>query len=106
MSTLKLFEEATAEQPRQHSHREEEPGRARYPAINVSSQTAAGNDAVDMRMVRQRRAPSVQHQGGSDPSTQVLRIGGDRAQCLGGNVEQQSINGLLVGVSDGTDGRG
>ena len=56
-------------------------------------------------MMSQRGAPSVQHQGGSDPGTQVLRIGGDRAQCLGGDIEQQSIEDLLVGVGDGADRR-
>ena len=56
-------------------------------------------------MMRQRRAPGVQHQGRADPGTQVLRIGGDRAQRLGGDVEQKSINDLLVGVGDGADRR-
>jgi hypothetical protein len=59
-----------------------------------------------MRMMGQSRTPGVQHQGQSDASAQVLRIGGDRAQRLGRDVEQQSINDLLVGVGDGADGRG
>ena len=90
MQALQLFEEAAPEQPRQHPHRQEEPRPARHPALAVGGEAAAGHDAVHVRMVRQRRAPGVQHQRGADPRTQVLRIGGDGAQRLGGDVEQQS----------------
>ena len=106
MQVLQFFEEATPEQPRQHPHREEEPRLARHPAVGIGREAAAGYDAVHMRMMSQGRAPGVQHQGGADPGTQVLRIGGDRAQGLGGDVEQQTIEDLLVGVGDGADGRG
>ena len=57
-------------------------------------------------MMGQCRAPGVQHQGHPDAGTQVLRIGGDRAQRLGGDVEQKTIDELLVGVGDGADGCG
>jgi len=56
-----------------------------------------------MRMMRQGRAPGVQHQGGADARTQMLRIGGDRAQRLGSDIKQQSIHQLLVGIGQGTD---
>ena len=105
MQVLKLFEEATPEQTREHPDREEEPGLARHPAVGIGCETAAGHDAMHMRMMRQGRAPGVQHQGRADAGTQVLRIGGDRAQRLGGDVEQKSINDLLVGVGDGADRR-
>ncbi len=105
VGVLELFEEATPEQPREHPNGEEEPWLARHPAIGLRREAAAGYDAVHMRMVSQGRAPGVQHQGGADPGTQVLGVGGDRAQRLGGDVEQQSINDLLVGIGDGADGR-
>jgi hypothetical protein len=57
-------------------------------------------------MMGQSRTPGVQHQGQSDASAQVLRIGGDRAQRPRGDVEQQSIDNLLVDVGDGADGSG
>ena len=101
MGVLELFEEATPEQTRQHPDREEEPRLARHPAIRIERQAAAGHDAVNMRMMGQRRTPGVQHEGGADAGAQVLRIGGDRAQGLRGDIEQQSINDLLVGVGDG-----
>ena len=87
MGALELFEEATPEETREHPHREEEPRLARHPPIGIERETAAGHDAVHMRMMSQGRAPGVQHQGRADASAQVLRIGGDRAQRLGGDVE-------------------
>ena len=88
MGVLQLFEEAAPEQTRQHPHREEEARLARHPPIGIGREAAAGYDAVHVRMVSQGRTPGVQHQGRADAGTQVLRIGGDRAQGLGGDVEQ------------------
>ena len=51
-------------------------------------------------------SPGVQDQGDTDRGAEVTRIGGDRAQCLGGECEQQTIDDLLVGVGDGADRRG
>jgi hypothetical protein len=45
----------------------------------------------------------MQHQSRANAGAQVLRIGGDRAQRLGSDVEQQTIDNLLVGVADGAD---
>ncbi len=56
-----------------------------------------------VRMVRQRRTPGVQYQGCTDARTQVLRVGGDRAQRIGSHVKQQSIDEFLVVIGDGTD---
>jgi hypothetical protein len=88
MQVLKFFEEATPEQSRQDPHREEEPRLARHPPAGIRRNAAAGYDAVHVWMVSQGRTPGMQHQRGANPSTQVLRIGGDRAQRLGGDVEQ------------------
>ena len=105
MEVHKLFKEAAPEKTRQHPDREEEPRLARHPAVGIRCEAAAGHDAMHVRMMRQGRAPGVQHQVRADPGTQVLRIGGDRAQRLGGDVEQKSINDLLVGIGDGADRR-
>ena len=43
-----------------------------------------------MGMVRQRRAPGVQDQGHANLRTEMLRVGADSAQGLGGEREQQS----------------
>ena len=103
MEVLEFFEEATPKEARQYPHREEEPRLARHPAVGIGREPAARDDAVHVRMMGHGRTPSMQHQRHSDPSTQVLRIGGDRAQRLGGDVEQQPIDELLVGVGDGAD---
>jgi hypothetical protein len=66
MRVLQLFEEATPEQTREHSYREEEARLARHPPLGIGSETATGYDAVHMRMMSQRRAPSVQHQSRAD----------------------------------------
>jgi hypothetical protein len=58
--------------------------------LPVGRQAAAGHDAVHMRVVRHRRAPRVQHERGADRRAQVLRIGGDGEQRLGGDLEQQA----------------
>jgi hypothetical protein len=42
----------------------------------------------------------VEHGGGADASTEVLGIGGDREQRLGGCAEQQVVDDRLVLVGD------
>ncbi len=90
-----FLEEATAEQPREHPHRQEETRSTGDPARAVGSEATTGNDAVHMGMVRQRRSPGVQdqrlctdlrHRG-------KLRIGGDavRSWVSRSDLEQQVI---------------
>ena len=98
-----FFEEAAAEQPREHPHRQEEARLAGDPALTVGGEATAGHDAVHMRMVRQRRAPGVQDQRHADLRAEMLRVGSDGAQRLGGDREQQVVDHRLVVVRDGTD---
>jgi hypothetical protein len=44
-----------------------------------------------MGMMRQGRAPGVQDERGPDPRAQMLRVGGDREQGLGGELKEQVI---------------
>ena len=97
------FEEEAAEQARQHAHGQEEAGLAGDPARPVRRQAAAGNDDVDVRMVGQRRAPGVEHGGEADARAQMLRVGGDGGQRLGGGPEQEVVDGGLVLERDGAD---
>ncbi len=48
----------------------------------------------------QRRAPGVQHGGEADLGAEVLRIGGDGDQGLGGGLEQDGVDLGLVVVGD------
>ena len=90
------FKEEAAEQARQHAHGQEEAGPAGDPAPSVRRQAAAGNDNVDMRMVGEHRAPGVQHGGEADARTEMLRVGGDGGERLGGGPEQEVVDGGLV----------
>ena len=105
VQALEFFEEAPPKQAREHAHGQEESGSAGAPGT-VGCQAAAGHDAVHMGVMRQRRAPGVQHERGADPSTEVLGVGGNGQQHFGGDVEQQGIHGGLVLVCDLGDGRG
>ena len=59
MQVLDLFEKAAAERARQDSYREEEPRLAWHPAVGVGGESAAGHNAVRMRMMGQGRAPGM-----------------------------------------------
>ena len=102
---LQFFEEPAPEQPREHAHRQEEARPACHPGRAVRRQPAAGHDAVHVRVVRQRRAPGVQHQRRADAGAQLLGVHRDGLQNLCGHVEQQPVDGGLVGVGDVGDGR-
>ena len=70
MQPLKLIEEASPEQSRQHAHRQEEPRPAVHPSLAVGREPTAGHDGVHMRVVRQRRAPRPRKAlGRLDPET-------------------------------------
>ena len=60
---------------------------------------------MHVRMMGERRSPGVQHQGRADLGTQMLGVGGDGEQRLGGDVEQQAIDHGLVLVGDVGDRR-
>ena len=51
---------------------------------------------MHVRMVRQRRAPGVQHQRRADARAQVLGVGRDGLQHLGRHVEQQPIDEMTA----------
>jgi hypothetical protein len=88
-------EEQPAEQAREHPDGQEEAWPAGDPARAVGGQAAARHDHVDVRMMRHRRAPSMQHGGDADPGAQMPGIGGDGERGLGGGLEQQVINHRL-----------
>ena len=56
-------------------------------------------------MVRQRRAPGVKHRGDADAGAQVLGIGRDGDQGLGGGREQDVVDRGLVLIGDVGDQR-
>ena len=88
-------EEQAAEELAEHAHGQKEGGARRYPAPPVERDAAAGHDHVDMRMVRHRRAPGVEHGGDADAGAEMLGIGGDRQHRLRRRPEQQVIDRAL-----------
>ena len=95
-----LLQEQPAEQAREHAHRQEEAGPARYPAFAVERDAAARHDHVDVRMMGERRAPGMENRGDADAGAEVLGVGGDRDQRLGRGLEQQIVDDGLVLVGD------
>ncbi|GJH10479.1 hypothetical protein CBA19CS11_16595 [Caballeronia novacaledonica] len=55
------FEEAGSDEARLHAHRQETTWPAGNPARAVGRQSPAGDDAMHVRMMRERRTPSVQN---------------------------------------------
>ena len=53
-----------------------------------------------VRMVRHRRSPGMQHGSEADAGAEVLGVGGDGDQGLGGGFEQQVIDDGLVVIGD------
>src|ERR1700737_2052947 len=76
---------------------------ARYPSQAVCRNNATGHDAVEVRMMVEVLAPGVQHGRDADLGAEVLRIGGDRQEALGGGLEQEAVDRRLVLIGDGTD---
>ena len=103
MQGCEAVEEEPTEQAREHAHRQEEAGLAGDPARSVPRQAAAGNDDVDVRMMGERRAPGVQHGGEADAGSEMLGVGGDGGQRLGGGPEQEIVDRSLVLERDGAD---
>jgi hypothetical protein len=85
-----LLQEAPPEQARQHTYWREEAGPAGDPPLTVWRKASAGHDVVYVRMVRERRAPRVQHECRADLCAQMLRVSGDGSEGFGGNIEQQA----------------
>jgi hypothetical protein len=56
-----------------------------------------------MRVMDERRAPGVEDGGQADACAQVLGIGGDCGQRLGGCPEQKVVDRRLVLERDGAD---
>ena len=62
----------------------------------IRSETAGGNDAVDMRMKLQALIPAVEHAEEADLGTEVPRIAGDLKQGLSAGVKEQVVDEPLV----------
>ena len=103
-----LLQREPPEQPRQDLDRQEEaaaPAPARDEALAIKRQPAAGRDHVHVRMVGERRAPSVEHRREADARAQMLGIGGDGEHGLRCRLEQKAVDQGLVLPGDGANRR-
>ena len=73
------------------------------PTPAVGTQTAARDHTMQMRVMQQILAPGMQDGDEADLGAQVLRVGGDGAQGLGGGMEQDVVDDRLVLVRDRSD---
>jgi hypothetical protein len=87
--------EAT-EEPRQHADRQKEARAAGDPAAPIGRQATTGDDAMEMGMVDQRLPPGVEDGEEADLGAQMLRVGGNRAQGLGGRPEEDPVDHRLI----------
>lgn len=73
--------------------------------LSIERNAAARHDAVDVRVVRERRAPGMKHRRQADPGAEVLRVGGDGEERLGRDLEQDVVDHGLVVIGDVADRR-
>ena len=74
--------EQTLEQSRQHPNVQKEPRLARDPRLAIERQPSARNDHMNVRMMSQRRPPSVQNAGHANLRAEAFGIGGDGRHCF------------------------
>jgi hypothetical protein len=96
----KTLAHEAAKQSREHLNAEEVTWPARYPALTVGREAATRYDTMNVGMMDERRAPSVQHHGDADLGAQMLGIGGNREQGLRCRLEQGVVDHRLIGVGD------
>ena len=82
------FQEAPTEEAREHPHGQEERGSAGDPALPIGGESAARHHAMQVRVVHQVLPPGMQDGEEADLRAEMLRVGGNRAQSLGGGGEQ------------------
>ena len=92
-------EEFAAEDAAEDADREEESRAAGDPSRGVGGDAAAGDDAMDVGMMLEVLAPGVEDGQEADLGPEVLGIGGDLLQGLGGGPEEQAVDdaGVLQG---------
>ena len=71
--------------------------------MTVRRQSAAGHDAMQVRMKLEVLSPAVQHGKEADLRTEMFGIGRDGSQRLGRGPEENAVDHLLVLVGDRGD---
>ena len=72
----------------------------------VRKATAARRDHVDVRMMRHRRTPAMEHGDEANLRAKMFGIGPDDQHRFGGSLEQKIVDHRLVLIGDIRDGLG
>ena len=73
--------------------------RGRQLSQRPSGESAAGDEAMDVRMMGERLAPCVKNGQEPDLTAEVPRIGGDGLERCGDGVEQDGMDDCLKAIS-------
>ena len=94
------------EHPSEDGDREEVVVTAGDPAALVVRESAAGDDAMDVRVQREVLAPGVQHRQHADVSPEVLRVRGHLKEGFRGSPHEQAVHHAGVGKRHRAEGAG
>src|SRR5271168_3758117 len=75
-SVFQFFEKEPPEQAGEDGHRQEESRHAGDPTFVIGRQAAAGDDAVQMRVMQEVLSPGMKHGEESDAGTRMFRVAG------------------------------
>ena len=93
---LETFEEQPPEQAREHMDGQEEARPAAEPA-SIGRERAAGDEAMDVRMMGERLAPGMKNGEEADLAARMPPIGRNGFERRGHGIEQDRIDhGLVV----------
>jgi hypothetical protein len=96
-------QEQPAEQRREHRDRQKVAFPAGDPFRSIRRQTTSGDNHVDMRVMRHRRTPRMEHGCDADARAEMFGIGGDGERGFGGGLEQDVVDHRLVLPGDVCD---
>jgi hypothetical protein len=85
---------------------QKEAAAAANPLVMVWGQTAAGNDAMQVRMKVKGLTPGMEHGEKARLHAETFGVAGHGEQGFGGGAEEEAVGDFLVVEGDGGDGFG
>src|SRR5260370_36274147 len=96
-----MFKEQTAKQTGEHPDLQKESSLAGNPLVAIGREPTSGDHTMQVAMMKQVRAPSMEHGKKADLGTQMFGISGDGAQGLCCGSKQNAIELSLILIGDG-----
>jgi len=100
---LQRAKEQPTEETSEHADGQKEVGPAADPTTAVGREPAAGDDAMQVRMMEQCLAPSVEDGEEAELCAEMLGVSSDCPQSFGSGVKQDVVDRFLVVMGDGGD---